>query len=235
MVLLVPLHAGDVQVGGLLLGPKESDQPYSEEDLELLDDLADQMATVIYTSRLQEDNARAINEMVAEFRNRERALQRQVQQMLAEREEEARPVLEGVSEKRFRSLVEDGLRRLHDFSYLGEHALAGLRVVDWQLEGREEDFVTHIDRGKALNEVLLSALRKLRPGGTEPPPHQVPPREWHQFIILHDAYVLGEPNREIMSRLYIGEGTFNRARRRAIRGVAKAIQEMEEEARKRKA
>jgi hypothetical protein len=127
------------------------------------------------------------------------------------------------------------LRRLHDFSYLGEHALAGLQVVNRRLEGHKDDFVTHIDRGKALNEVLLQALHKLRPAGAKPPPHQVPPREWYQFIILHDAYVLGEPNRNIMSRLYISEGTFNRARRRAIRGVAKALQEMEGEARKRKA
>ena len=33
-----------------------------------------------------------------------------------------------------------------------------------------------------------------------------------------------------MSRLYIGEGTFNRTRRRALRGVAKALAEMEESA-----
>jgi hypothetical protein len=36
-----------------------------------------------------------------------------------------------------------------------------------------------------------------------------------------------------MSKLYIGEGTFNRTRRRALRGVAKALQEMEREARQR--
>jgi hypothetical protein len=50
---------------------------------------------------------------------------------------------------------------------------------------------------------------------------------------LHDAYVLGELNRDIMSKLYISEGTFNRTRRRAVRGVAKALQEMEQEAQQR--
>jgi hypothetical protein len=35
-----------------------------------------------------------------------------------------------------------------------------------------------------------------------------------------------------MSQLYISEGTFNRTRRRAIRSVAKALQEMEREARR---
>jgi hypothetical protein len=45
--------------------------------------------------------------------------------------------------------------------------------------------------------------------------------------------VLGELNRDIMSKLYISEGTFSRTRRRAIRGVAKALQEMEQEAQER--
>ena len=61
----------------------------------------------------------------------------------------------------------------------------------------------------------------------------MPPRAWHQYITLYDAYVLGELNRNIMSKLYISEGTFNRTRRRAVRGVAKALEEMEQEARER--
>jgi hypothetical protein len=233
MRLLVPLFAAGEQVGALVLGPKESDQPYSEEDLDLLDDLSDQIAIVIHTSRVQEQNARAINTMVADFRARERALQQQVQQVLAEREEQTGPVLGDVTDKQFTAWVEDGLRRLHDFSYLGQHPFAQLQVVNWQLANHTDTFVTHIDRGKALNEILLQAMYKLRPEGKEPSPHQIPPREWHQFIVLHDAYNLDEPNRDIMSRLYIGEGTFARTRRRALRGVAKALQEMEQEARKR--
>lgn len=230
MALLVPLCVGDVQIGALVLGSKESGRSYSEEDLILLDDVADQLAAVIQASQRQEDNARIINKMVMDFRDRERALQHQVQQMLTEREERAPPLLEGIAEKDFVSWVEDALRRLHDFPYLGEHALAQLQVVNWHLQGREEAFLTHIDRGKALSEVLLQALHKLRPKGAEPKPHTVPPREWHQFITLHDSYVLGELNRNIMSKLYISEGTFHRTRRRAVRGVAKALQEMEQQA-----
>jgi len=78
--------------------------------------------------------------------------------------------------------------------------------------------VTHIDRGKALSEVLVQAMQKLRPEGPEPQRLAVPSREWHLFLVLHAAYVIGDPNREIMSWLYIGEGTFNRIRRRALRG-----------------
>jgi hypothetical protein len=32
-----------------------------------------------------------------------------------------------------------------------------------------------------------------------------------------------------MARLYIGEGTYNRTRRRALRSIAKTIQEMEQQ------
>ena len=35
--------------------------------------------------------------------------------------------------------------------------------------------------------------------------------------------------RDMMSALYISEGTFNRARRRAVRGVTRALAEMERE------
>jgi len=63
----------------------------------------------------------------------------------------------------------------------------------------------------------------------EPKPLMVPSREWHLFLVLYAAYVVGDPNRDIMSRLYIGEGTFNRTRRRALRGLARALQEMEQE------
>ena len=45
-----------------------------------------------------------------------------------------------------------------------------------------------------------------------------------------NSYVLDELNRDIMSRLYIGEGTFNRTRRRALQGVARALQDMEHDA-----
>jgi hypothetical protein len=49
-------------------------------------------------------------------------------------------------------------------------------------------------------------------------------------VILHDSYVKGELTRDIMARLYIGEGTYNRTRRRALRSVAKMIQELESQA-----
>jgi len=228
MAVLVPIAASGSQIGALLLGARTREQPYQDEDLMLLDDVADQLANVIRTSRLQEENARAINVMVCEFRERERAMERQMQEMLATGSAQTQPGLAGLSQEEFIAQVEDALRRLHDYHALGDHPLAQLAIVRQNIAGAQGSS-THIDRGKALNKVMVQAIHKLQPEGVPPNPHSVPPREWHQFIILYNSYVLDELNRDIMSRLYIGEGTFNRTRRRAIQGVARALQEMEQQ------
>lgn len=125
-------------------------------------------------------------------------------------------------------LVEDALRNLHDLPHLGEHELAQLRIVQLRVEQRRDGTpVTFLDRGKALGETLTEAVNELRPDSPLPKGVQVPPREWHLFIILHDSYIEGDTNRDIMSKLYISEGTFNRTRRRALRAVAKSLAEME--------
>lgn len=224
MALLVPLHRGGEEIGVLLLGER-AEGAYSPEELDLLDDLSVQIGTIIQERHLQEEEIQKIEALVNDFRNRERDLQRRLQALLAQ----GRPsvALEGITEREFVALVEDGLRRLLDYSYLGEHKLAHLSLVESQIHPGETS-ITYLDRGKALKEVLLQALDKLRPPGSQPYP---PTPEWYPFLVLHDAYVLGEPNREIMSKLYISEGTFNRIRRRAIRALAKALLEMEDEAR----
>ncbi len=231
MALLVPLFAGKNQVGAIVLGAREDERPYGEQDWELLDDLADQIARVIHSLQAQEENARAIDALIADFRARERALELQVQQMVAERTAEQDKVLDNMDEEHLTRRVEEGLKRLYDYPYLGEHPLAALCVVDAALKRERAESATSVDRGKAVNECLLLALHKLRPAGAEPKGAQVLPREWHYFTILNDSYVLGQPNRETMARLYISEGTFNRARRRALRGVAQALLGMEQQAR----
>ncbi|MCC7355082.1 MAG: GAF domain-containing protein [Anaerolineae bacterium] len=230
MVWIVPLAVGGAQIGVLVLGAKQADQPYKDEDLELLDDVADQISTAIYASQLQEGYAQTINEMVASFRERERTLQWQMQSLLARPAAEPWPVLGGMDEEKFIACVEECLRNLHDFAYLGEHALAQLKAIHRQLDHQKNGPVTHVDRGRALREFLLQTLEKLRPSGREPTEDDVPAREWHQFIILRDAYVQGKLTRDVMNRLYISEPTFHRTRRRAVRSVAKMLHEMEQSA-----
>ena len=226
MALMVPMHYGGEQIGAVILGPKTMETGYTEDDLDLLEDLAERVAGVVHSVRLQEKSVHQIDALVKEFRERERELRLRMQEVL----ESKPPTLEGVSEREAISLVEDALRHLYDYAYLGEHKLAQLRIIDSHLDIREAAFVTHLDRGKALQVVMTTAVEKLRPPGSQP---SLPTREWHQYVILHDSYVLGKLNRDIMSKLYIGEGTFNRARRRAIRGVTRALEEMEGEARRR--
>jgi len=157
---------------------------------------------------------------VDEFHQRGQVLQAEVQAAL----EVGQPLRLGqVDQGDMKQLVEDALRHLHDYAYLGEHRLARLRIVEQGLD-EVEGIVTHLDRGKALSLLLIDALDKLRPPGPVP---KTLTREWVQYTILYDAYVLGELNRDIMTKLYISESSFNRARRRAVRGVARAIAEME--------
>ena len=226
MAMLVPMHYGGEQIVAVVLGPKTMGVGYTEDDFDLLEHLAERVASVVHSVRLQEKSVRQIDALVTEFRERERGLRLRMQEVL----ESKPPILEGASEGEAISLVEDALRHLYDYAYLGEHKLAQLRIIDSHLDIREAAFVTHLDRGKALQVIMTTAVEKLKPPGSQP---SLPTREWHQYVILHDSYVLGERNRDIMAKLYIGEGTFNRARRRAIRGVARALEEMEREAQRR--
>jgi hypothetical protein len=225
MALIVPLHAGGEQIGVIVLGQRTTGVSYTEDDLDLLEDLADTVAGVVHTVRLQERSVQQIDTLLREVREREQELQGRMREALAA--EPRSPVLEGLSEREAISLVEDALRRLHDYPYLGEHSLAQLRIIDLHFDVQEGTFVTHLDRGKALQDVLTTAIEKLKPSGPQPSPLT---REWYQYVILHDCYMLGKLNRDVMSALYISEGTFNRARRRAVRGVARALGEMDREA-----
>jgi hypothetical protein len=110
--------------------------------------------------------------------------------------------------------VEDGLRNLPDYISLGQSSLPELLGVSGD---------THIEKGKAVQQQLIQAIEMLRPA--KDLPKGPLPREWHSYIILHDAYRTGIPNQDIMSKLYISEGTFHRTRRAAIRSVARALLE----------
>ncbi len=75
---------------------------------------------------------------------------------------------------------------------------------------------------------MIESIEKLRPIGDRPP--EPLPREWYYYVILHDAYVEGVKNNEIIARLYISEGTFNRTRRIALRGLARLLIEQQNNA-----
>lgn len=109
----------------------------------------------------------------------------------------------------FIKMVEDGLRKFPDVIMLGESQLAACVGVNGE---------SQITRGKQLQQLLQDAIESLRPAGTRPA--ELLPRTWYNYVVLHDAYVEGVQNYEVMARLYISEGTFHRTRRNALRGVA---------------
>jgi hypothetical protein len=217
--MILPLHAGGDQIGAVVLCQRTA---YTEDEVFLLENIADIVANVVYTMRLQDQSVQQLDNLVRDFQRREQELRESIREALGASANAMEFI--GENEAEAISRIEDALRRLHDYSYLGEIKLAHLGIIDQYIDLQESAGITHIDRGKGLHEVLVAAIGKLRPSGERPSP---PTREWHPYTILHDCYVEGKLNREVMSELYISEGTFNRARRRAIRSVAKALGEME--------
>lgn len=230
MAVLVPIGGYGDQVGALVLGPKENNHAYHAEEIAYLDALAGQLAALIIAARLNDANARQLDQLLESYRAETRALQIQVQTILAERAPTPQPEDLEIADRD----VELILRNWHDYSFLGEHRLAELHIVDAQLArvpaGGPPPAVTHVERGKALQQVMLEAINQLRPQGAPPTATAVPGREWHAYLILYDSYVQDELTRDTMARLYIGEGTFNRARKQAIHSVARSLQEMERSA-----
>jgi len=198
--LFIPLYAGTDQTGVLILGQPENGLRYSQNDIERLLELSDHISDVMHVIQLEMEYISRLSELT------------QIQQ----------PTLATSSDLIPTNMVEDSLRNLHDYSYLGNSRLAELEQVKRQLSS---DVVTHLDRGKEVRHILINALEKLRP--SDDLPREPIPRNWYPYIILHDAYIKEIQNRDIISKLYISEGTFNRTRRAAIRSLARVLTEME--------
>lgn len=112
-------------------------------------------------------------------------------------------------------MTEDGLRKFPDVVKLGQSELAKWLDVAG---------ATHIERGKKVQRILREGVDALRPLGSRPDDEPLP-RNWYNYAVLNDAYIRGVMNKEVMARLYISEGTFNRTRRNALRGVARWLTE----------
>jgi hypothetical protein len=198
--LLVPLYAEAEQVGALLLGQPTNGLRYPEEEVERVLHPADRIANALYLERRKSEYISRLTEVAEEHR------------------EQAQKELPSVPAE----MVEDALRNLYDFSHLADTRLGDLELVQKKLSGKK----THLERGKAVQAVLLEALEEMRPS-REVQPRDPPPREWYPYLILRDAYLEEVSNRDIMLKLYISEGTFNRTRRAAVRSLARALTEME--------
>lgn len=198
--LLVPLYIELEQVGALVLGQPTNGVRFADADVERILHPADQIAEVISISNRKSEYLSRLAELTEEHRSHSTKTLPSV------------PV----------DTIEDALRNLFDYAHLADSPLADMQLVRRDLAAGQR---THLERGKTVYAVVVEALEHLRPAGEVPPEPQ--PREWFPYIILHEAYLDDIPNRDIMSKLYISEGTFNRTRRAAIRTLARELAEME--------
>jgi hypothetical protein len=199
---LLPLYFEATQVGAILLGQPENGVQYSEQDVEAILDYGDMILNLY---------SRTLDEQKYIFQIQE--LARQIRPVSVMPKHEI-PV----------KIVENALRNLKDYAYLGDSPLSDLKITRRALNNGS---ITHIDRGKALYQILVSAVEKLKPDQDHP--GNPPSREWYAYTILNDAYIAERLNRDIMAQLYISEGTFNRTRRAALRSVTRILMEMEEQ------
>jgi len=196
--LLIPLYAGEVQQGVLVLGRPQNALSYSDSDVESLLDPSDRIADALRDSRRESEHLARLAQMA------------QTPALMADLETEL-PT----------RIVEDALRNLFDYAYLADSPLARLKQAQ-KLDANEG--ITHLDRGKQVYRIMLDTMEKLRPPGDLP--REPVPRQWYPYLILHEAYLENKPNNEIMMRLYISEGTFNRTRRGAVRSMTRALLEL---------
>jgi hypothetical protein len=201
---IAPAFEGTKQIAVVGIGKSKVKIEYSTGDLDLLAEVAGKIGTFVSLSNLQPQRAEQIQHLVTEAQVKESELGAVANEMLA--------TISSNPDAEFVKIVEDGLRHYADYIALGQSPLA-----DWA----RINAGSHVERGKRLQTFLGEAMESFRPAGARPP--EPLPRVWYSYVVLHDAYVEGVPNREIMARLYISEGTFNRTRRNALRALARSL------------
>jgi hypothetical protein len=132
---------------------------------------------------------------------------------------------EETAQASLRVLVEGALRRLNDLPALSENPLLE-RLPEAAGPARRSTPAPVLERAAGLREALTQAIGRLRPQGPRPNPGpQGAQGGWLHYLVLQEAYVEGRPNKQIMQRYYLSEGTFHRARRRAIDVLAADLAE----------
>jgi hypothetical protein len=207
--LLVQADMGTECVAVIGIGPRKDNQLLNEDDIFWLEDIAEEIAHMIYIHLFHNNKLTQDVEDTNDKDTQVRIGDLETDQLLSTLVNKPDPELV--------KIIENGFRFLNDYSTLGNSqlvSLLGIQAPD------------HIEAGKQVQLKLLEVLEKLRPTGEEP--CEPFPREWHAYTILHDAYVEEKLARDIMGKLYISEGTYFRLRRHALRGVTRVLLEMGE-------
>ncbi len=204
---IAPSIEGQTQIAVIGLDKPKAKLDYSTGDLDLLTEVADQVGTIV--SMHNRERSEQPRQSIINTLTEESEVSSLTNEMIA--------TISTHPDIEFVKIVEDGLRHYSDYMVLGQSKLAGWAGINVE---------SHVERGKQLQKLLNDSIESLRPA--EKRPGEPLPRVWYSYAVLHDAYVEGAQNREIMARLYISEGTFNRTRRNAIRGLARLLIEKKE-------
>jgi hypothetical protein len=142
---------------------------------------------------------------------------------LAEARESVADLARAESVPDLRLLVEGALRHANDLPGLSEHPLLDALIP--------ASGGTRLERATLLRAELEAAIGRLRPPGPRPTPgSQTGAGGWLHYLVLHEAYLEGRPNKQVMQRYLISESTFHRARRRAIDAVAEEFAQRHQQA-----
>jgi len=203
---IAPSFEGQTQVAVVGIGKSKDKIDYSSGDLDLLAEVADQVGTLVSLSNLRPGRNDQLRRFVDESETNVNELNTVAGEMIDS--------IGTTPDSDFIKIVEEALRHLPDVITLGGSALADKMEIKGE---------SHIERGKVLQKIITDSIESLRPAEKRPP--EPLPRVWYNHAVLYDAYVEGAPNREIMARMYVSEGTFNRTRRNAIRGLVRVLVE----------
>ncbi len=118
-------------------------------------------------------------------------------------------------------LTELALRRLNNPAALAQCGLMARIPAVLAAAGGSE--LSPLEAASALRGVLACGIARLRPpeGGGIGAPGAL------QYHILHEEYLVGLLNKQIMARHSISEGTFHRNRRQAIVSLARELDDQE--------
>lgn len=204
---LAPGYVISEQCALIGLGPRKDNVPYDDDDLYWLEDIANEIGQIVHFKFQPEPTK--VHDIRADGGSIEMEDTKSIDQGGLLSALAYKPDQEQVS------CIEDGYQHLNDYDTLGRSPLVelfGIKAVD------------HLECGKQVHNKLVEVLEKLRPAG-QPPPEPLP-REWYAYTILYDSYVKDRLSRDIMGKLYIGEGTYYRLRRQALRGITRAVVEI---------